>query len=182
MGKKKKQNNQIKTDSSKAPCSTFDDERITKIIVNALREYDKEKQKEAKAEEEKVQKGANKLSAFKALIFPRRYAKDLKASSFLLQSALQWFYKIIEIAVLLSGIFMLAIIPLQYALPNITPVAWYLNFLGAVLGVVLLVISRFFRIAHLEVGAIKDSNYLFGLFASVASIISIVIAIIAILK
>lgn len=182
MGKKKKQNNQIKTDSSKAPCLTFDDERTTKIIVNALREYDKEKQKEAKAEEEKVQKGANKVSAFKALIFPRRYAKDLKASSFLLQSTLQWFYKIIERILLFASLFLIAAIPLQYILPNVTPVEWYLNFLGAVLGVVLLVISRFFRIAYLEVGAIKDSNYLFGLFASVASIISIVIAIIAILK
>lgn len=179
MGKKKKQNNQIKTDSSKTPCSTFDDERITKIIVNALREYDKEKEV---AEKEKTQKCANKGSAFKALIFPKKYAKGLKAGSFLLQSALQLFCKIVEVIVFLASLFLIAVIPLQYILPNITPVEWYFDFFFGILGVSLLVLSRFFRIAYLEVGTIKDSNYLFGLFASVTSIVSIVIAIIAILK
>ena len=46
----------------------------------------------------------------------------------------------------------------------------------------LLLISRIFRIAAIEVDEIRDNNYLFGLFAAMASIISIIVAIVALLK
>ena len=55
MGKKKqKQKSQIKVENVKSDTlMVIDDERITKIIVNALAEYDKQKQEAAKVENEK---------------------------------------------------------------------------------------------------------------------------------
>ena len=49
MGKKKqKQKSQIKVENVKSDTlMVIDDERITKIIVNALAEYDRQKQEEA---------------------------------------------------------------------------------------------------------------------------------------
>lgn len=62
MGKKKqKQKEQAKTESVKAEnVATIEDERITKIIVNALTEYDKQKQDKKKAEEERIRKADEK--------------------------------------------------------------------------------------------------------------------------
>ena len=193
MGKKKKQNNQIKTDSSKAPCLTFDDERTTKIIVNALREYDKEKQKEAKAEEEKKKNAAeaklgikgNKgkfMAALKILIHPKKYARDVDAGAELVKWILHLFYKSIEWIVVVCAALLLGTLILQYVFPNITPMKWYINVICIVWGIVLLLVARVFHIVAIEVDEIRDTNYLFGLFAAITSVISTVVAIVALVK
>ena len=171
----------------------MDDERITKIIVNALAEYDRQKQEAAKVEKEKERETAeaklgikgNKgkfLAALKILIHPKKYAKDANAGAELVKLALRFLYKSIEWIVAICAVLLLAIIPLQYAISNITPMEWYINIICGVWGTALLLLSRVFRIAAIEVDEIKDNHYLFGLFAAMASIISIIVAIIAVVK
>lgn len=195
MGKKKqKQRNQNKVENVKIDTlTTLDDEHITKIIVNALTEYDKQKQEAAKVEKEKERKAAeaklgikgNKgkfMAALKILIHPKKYAKDVNAGAGLVKLALYFFYKSIEWIVAVCAVLLLVTIPLQYVFSNITHLKWYINVICGVWGMDLLLISRIFRIAAIEVDEIRDNNYLFGLFAAMASIISIIVAIIALLK
>ena len=195
MGKKKqKQKSQIKIEDVKSDTlMSIDDERITKIIVNALAEYDRQKQEAAKVEKEKERKAAeaklgikgNKgkfLAALKILIHPKKYAKDVNAGAELVKLALHFFYKSIEWIVATCAVLLLVTIPLQYIVPNITHMKWYINVICGVWGLALLLVSRVFRIAAIEVDEIRDNNYLFGLFAAMASIISIIVAIVALAK
>ena len=195
MGKKKqKQKSQIKVENVKADTlMSIDDERVTKIIVNALGEYDKQKQEAAEVEKEKERKVAEaKLgikgnkgkfrAALKILIHPKKYAKDVNAGAELVKLALHFFYKSIEWIVAICALLLFVTIPLQYVVSNITRMEWYINVACGVWGVVLLLVSRVFHIAAIEVEEIRDNNYLFGLFAAITSIISAIAAVIALVK
>lgn len=195
MGKKKrKQKSQIKVEDVKADTlMPIDDERITKIIVNALAEYDRQKQKAAKEEAEKERKTAEaKLgikgnkgkfrAVLKILFRPKKYAKNMNAGVGLVRVALYTFYKLVELIVGLCAILFIAVIPLQYCIPSVVPMKWYLNVVSGVWGITLLLLSRMFRIAAIEVDEVKDNNYLFGLFTAVTSIVSAIVSIIALVK
>lgn len=192
MGKKKQK--QKKVENVKADTlMPIDDERITKIIVNALAEHDKQKQEAAKVEKEKARKAAeaklgikgNKgkfLAVLKILIYPKKYAKDVNAGAELVKLALYFFYKSIEWIVAVCAAILLVTIPLQYVVSNITHLKWYINVVCGVWGMALLLISRVFSIAAIEVDEISDNNYLFGLFVAITSIISAIAAVIALVK
>lgn len=195
MGKKKqKQKGQAKTESVKAEnVATIEDERISKIIVNALTEYDKQKQEKAKFENEAKLKADEKRlgingnkgkfrAVLKILFRPKKYAKNMNAGTALVKLALQGFYKIVEWITLICAILFLAVIPLQYCIPSVVPMKWYLSVVSGVWGITLLLLSRMFRIAAIEVDEVKDNNYLFGLFTAVTSIVSAIISIIALVK
>lgn len=195
MGKKKqKQKEQAKTESVKAEnVATIEDERITKIIVNALTEYDKQKQDKKKAEEERIRKADEKRlgingnkgkirAVLKILLRPKKYAKNINAGAGLVRVALYAFYKLVELIVGLCAILFLAVIPLQYCIPSVVPMKWYLSVVSGVWGIMLLLLSRMFRIAAIEVDEVKDNNYLFGLFTAVTSIVSAIVSIIALVK
>ena len=172
---------------------SIDDERITKIIVIALAEYDRQKQKAAKEEAEKERKTAEaKLgikgnkgkfrAVLKILFRPKKYAKNMNAGVGLVRVALYTFYKLVELIVGLCAILFIAVIPLQYYIPGVVPMKWYLNVVSGVWGITLLLLSRMFRIAAIEVDEVKDNNYLFGLFTAVTSIVSAIVSIIALVK
>lgn len=195
MGKKKqKQKGQAKTESVKAEnVATIEDERISKIIVNALTEYDKQKQEKAKFENEAKLKADEKRlgingnkgkfrAVLKILFRPKKYAKNMNAGTALVKLALQGFYKIVEWITLICAILFLAVIPLQYYIPSVVPMKWYLSVVSGVWGITLLLLSRMFRIAAIEVDEVKDNNYLFGLFTAVTSIVSAIVSIIALVK
>ncbi len=195
MGKKKRKQKvqNVTRDVKNETFASLDDERITRIIVNALTEYDCQKQETANAEKEKERETAeaklgikgNKgkfLAALKILIHPKKYAKDLNAGVELVKLALHFFYKSIEWIVATCAVLLLVTIPLQYVVPNITHLEWYINVICGVWGMALLLVSRVFRIAAIEVDEIRDNNYLFGLFAAMASIISTIVAIVALAK
>lgn len=195
MGKsKQKQRNQNKVGNVKIDTlTTLDDERITKIIVNALTEYDKQKQEAAKVEKEKERETAEaKLgikgnkgkfrAVLKILLRPKKYAKNMNAGVGLVRVALYAFYKLVELITLICAILFLAVIPLQYCIPSVVPMKWYLSVVSGVWGLMLLLLSRMFRIAAIEVDEVKDNNYLFGLFTAVTSIVSAIVSIIALVK
>lgn len=195
MGKKKqKQKGQAKTESVKAEnVATIEDERISKIIVNALTEYDKQKLEKAKFENEAKLKADEKRlgingnkgkfrAVLKILFRPKKYAKNMNAGTALVKLALQGFYKIVEWITLICAILFLAVIPLQYCIPSVVPMKWYLSVVSGVWGITLLLLSRMFRIAAIEVDEVKDNNYLFGLFTAVTSIVSAIVSIIALVK
>ena len=195
MGKnKQKQKGQAKTESVKVEnVATIEDERITKIIVNALTEYDKQKQDKKKAEEERIRKADEKRlgingnkgkirAVLKMLLRPKKYAKNMNAGAGLVRVALYAFYKLVELIVGLCAILFIAVIPLQYCNPSVVPMKWYLSVVSGVWGITLLLLSRMFRIAAIEVDEVKDNNYLFGLFTAVTSIVSAIVSIIALVK
>lgn len=195
MGKsKQKQRNQNKVENVKIDTlTTLDDERITKIIVNALTEYDKQKHEAAKVENEKERETAEaKLgikgnkgkfrAVLKILFRPKKYAKNMNAGAGLVRVALYAFYKLVELITLICAILFLAVIPLQYCIPSVVPMKWYLSVVSGVWGITLLLLSRMFRIAAIEVDEVKDNNYLFGLFTAVTSIVSAIVSIIALVK
>lgn len=195
MGKnKQKQKGQAKTESVKAEnVATIEDERISKIIVNALTEYDKQKQEKAKFENEAKLKADEKRlgingnkgkfrAVLKILFRPKKYAKNMNAGTALVKLALQGFYKIVEWITLICAILFLAVIPLQYYIPSVVPMKWYLSVVSGVWGITLLLLSRMFRVAVIEVDEVKDNNYLFGLFTAVTSIVSAIVSIIALVK
>lgn len=195
MGKQKqKQKSQIKVEDVKADTlMSIDDERITKIIVNALAEYDRQKQEAAKVEKEKeVETAEAKLgekgnkgkfrAVLKILFRPKKYAKNMNAGAGLVRAALYAFYKLVELITLICAILFLAVIPLQYCIPSVVPMKWYLSVVSGVWSITLLLLSRMFRIAAIEVDEVKDNNYLFGLFTAVTSIVSAIVSIIALVK
>ena len=195
MGKsKQKQRNQNKVENVKIDnLTTLDDERITKIIVNALAEYDKQKQEAAKVEKEKeVETAEAKLgkkgnkgkfrAVLKILFRPKKYAKNMNAGAGLVRAALYAFYKLVELITLICAILFLVVIPLQYYIPSVVPMKWYLSVVSGVWSITLLLLSRMFRIAAIEVDEVKDNNYLFGLFTAVTSIVSAIVSIIALVK
>lgn len=195
MGKKKqKQKGQAKTESVKAEnVATIEDERTAKIIVSALTEYDRQKQEATKAEEERIRKADEKRlgingnkgkirAVLKILLRPKKYAKNMNAGAGLVRVALYAFYKLVELIVGLCAILFIAVIPLQYCIPSVVPMKWYLSVVSGVWGITLLLLSRMFRIAAIEVDEVKDNNYLFGLFTAVTSIVSAIISIIALVK
>lgn len=195
MGKKKqKQKSQIKVENVKSDIlMVIDDECITKIIVNALTEYDKQKLEAAKVEKEKERETAEaKLgekgnkgkfrAVLKILFRPKKYAKNMNAGAGLVRAALYAFYKLVELITLICAILFLAVIPLQYCIPSVVPMKWYLSVVSGVWSITLLLLSRMFRIAAIEVDEVKDNNYLFGLFTAVTSIVSAIVSIIALVK
>ena len=195
MGKKKqKQKSQIKVENVKSDIlMVIDDERITKTIVNALTEYDKQKLEAAKVEKEKERETAEaKLgekgnkgkfrAVLKILFRPKKYAKNMNAGAGLVRAALYAFYKLVELITLICAILFLAVIPLQYCIPSVVPMKWYLSVVSGVWSITLLLLSRMFRIAAIEVDEVKDNNYLFGLFTAVTSIVSAIVSIIALVK
>lgn len=195
MGKsKQKQRNQNKVENVKIDAlTTLDDERITKIIVNALTEYDKQKQEATKVEKEKERKAAEaKLrikgnkgkfrAVLKILFRPKKYAKNMNAGAGLVRVALYAFYKLVELIVGLCALLFIAVIPLQYCIPSVVPMKWYFSVVSGVWGITLLLLSRMFRIAAIEVDEVKDNNYLFGLFTAVTSMVSAIVSIIALVK
>lgn len=195
MGKKKrKQKVQNETrDVKNETFTSLDDERITRIIVNALIEYDKQKQLEAQAEidNEEIEHD-KKLSGkeiaqdfmlgLKIIFRPKKHLKHTGAGAEFLKSILQIGYQVLEKIILFSSVFLFALIPMQYIITEMTPLPWYMSVLCGFGGCMLFVLSRIFRILAIEVDEIKDNNYLFGLFAAMASIISIIVAIIAVVK
>lgn len=195
MGKKKqKQKSQIKVEDVKADTlMPIDDERITKIIVNALAEYDRQKQEAAKVEKEKeIETAEAKLgikgnkgkfpTALKAAISPKKYKENLMVNVGLLQYALKLLYWIIEVGLYIIAACLFLCLPLHNIFPQLTNVDIGLTIALFVFSFPTFLLARIFRMAAIEVDEIRDNNYLFGLFAALTSIISIIVAIVALLK
>lgn len=195
MGKKKqKQRNQNKVENVKIDTlTTLDDERITKIIVNALAEYDRQKQEAAKVEKEKERETAeaklgikgNKgkfLAVLKVMVFPKKYKKMLTVNTVLLRVALKSLYKIVEIILYIIVACLFLCLPLHNIFPQLTNIDIGLTIALFVFSFPTFLLARIFRMAGIELEDITDSNYIFGLFAALTSIISIIVAIVALLK
>lgn len=195
MGKKKqKQKSQIKVENVRSDTlMSIDDERITKIIVNALTEYDRQKQEAAKVEKEKEVETAeaklrikgNKgkfLAVLKVMVFPKKYKKMLTVNTVLLRVALKSLYKIVEIILYIIVACLFLCLPLHNIFPQLTNIDIGLTIALFVFSFPTFLLARIFRMEGIELEDITDSNYIFGLFAALTSIVSIIVAIVALLK
>lgn len=189
--KKQKQNKIKKIENS--PEKDINAEMLSNAITKALLEYDQRKEQEAQDKATKdqseiktslgIKEGKPKFfAALKLLFRPKKYAKSIQANTELTRVILKLIYKFVEWVLLLLSIFMIAAIPLQFIIPDVPIVAWYIDVVIIIWAFPIFLLSRIFRMAGYEIDRIKDYNYLFGLFATVTSIISVVIAIIAIVK
>ena len=195
MGKsKQKQRNQNKVENVKIDnLTTLDDERITKIIVNALTEYDRQKQEAARVEKEKEKETAeaklgikgNKgkfLAELKVLVFPKKYKEMLTVNTVLLRVALKSLYKIIEIILYVIALCLFLCLPLHNVISQHTNTDIGLSIALFAFSFPTFLLARIFRMAAIELDDITDSNYIFGLFAALTSMVSMVVAIIALVK
>ena len=195
MGKsKQKQRNQNKVENVKIDnLTTLDDERITKIIVNALTEYDRQKQEAARVEKEKEKETAeaklgikgNKgkfLAELKVLVFPKKYKEMLTVNTVLLRVALKSLYKIIEIILYVIALCLFLCLPLYNVISQHTNTDIGLSIALFAFSFPTFLLARIFRMAAIELDDITDSNYIFGLFAALTSMVSMVVAIIALVK
>ncbi|MDE6208262.1 MAG: hypothetical protein K2M73_01145 [Lachnospiraceae bacterium] len=125
----------------------------------------------------------NEVKVFiKVLFLPKKHIEGNRASEILLKLFIALFFWIMKCCSLILSILLIALVPAQYIMQNITVLPWYQNMLYIFYGVLAFVFSRLFRMAGIEIDNLDDRNYLFGLFASITSFVSIIIAVIAIVK
>lgn len=131
----------------------------------------------------KIRQFFNNIKVFiKILFLPKKHIEGDQASTLLLKSVISLFFGLIKWCTLILSILLIAFVPAQYIMQNISALPWHQNVIFILYGVLAFVFSRFFRMASIEVDKLDDRNYLFGLFASITSLVSIIIAVIAIVK
>lgn len=175
-------------------------EEMQHIIANAIIEAEEikaqkeeEKRKAALAEwhnivgykeyQNKIKQFFNNVKTFTKILFlPKKYIKGDRASTILLKSVISLFFGLMKWCSLTLAVLLIAFVPAQYLMQNISVLPWYQNVLFILFGVLAFVFSRLFRMAGIEMDNLDDRNYLFGLFASITSLVSVIIAVIAIVK
>lgn len=118
---------------------------------------------------------------FKLAFIPRRKIYGDRAISTLLKMVLAMFFGVGSLIMLLLGLFLFALIPLQFFYPSIQ-FPWYVYLFFAVFSYFMFIISGIIKMASIEIEKMEDHSYLVEIFASVTSIISITIAIIAVVR
>ena len=121
-------------------------------------------------------------STVKAMFVPKKYIKGDRTSTALIQLLLKSCFQVLRCICSILMLLLIATIPLSFTSSLIPRLNWSQIVFCVLMSILMLMISRLFRIASIEAGKMEDRNNLYGLFASIASIISIVIAVIAIVK
>lgn len=206
MGKsKQKQRNQNKVENVKIDAlTTLDDERITKIIVNALIEYDRvkeEKELNRKEEEQNefyrtvgyknFEEIDNKFKRriaillnrivvfFKIMTMSKKRIKGIRTSIALLRIIPYRLLKFVSVFLFLAAVCAFGFIPLQIVFSILPQWETYQYFIVFLISFILYVLSQILRIAYIEIDMTEDQNFIFGTFTAVTTIISIIIAVIA---
>lgn len=110
------------------------------------------------------------------------YIKGDRASTALIQFLLKSCFQVLRCICSILMLLLIVTIPLSFTSSLIPRLNWSQIVFCVLMSILMLMISRLFRIASIEAEKMEDRNNLYGLFASIASIISIVIAVIAIVK
>lgn len=206
MGKsKQKQRNQNKVGNVKIDTlTTLDDERITKIIVNALIEYDRvkeEKELNRKEEEQNefyrtvgyknFEEIDNKFKRriaillnrivvfFKIMTMSKKRIKGIRTSIALLRIIPYRLLKFVSVFLFLAAVCAFGFIPFQIVFSILPQWETYQYFIVFLISFILYVLSQILRIAYIEIDMTEDQNFIFGTFTAVTTIISIIIAVIA---
>ena len=206
MGKKKqKQKSQIKVENVKVDnLISIDDESITKIIVNALIEYDRvkeEKELNRKEEEQNefyrtvgyknFEEIDNKFKRriaillnrivvfFKIMTMSKKRIKGIRTSIALLRIIPYRLLKFVSVFLFLAAVCAFSFIPLQIFFSILPQWETYQYFSVFLISFILYVFSQILRIAYIEIDMTEDQNFIFGTFTAVTTIISIIIAVIA---
>ena len=175
-------------------------DELQHMIVNAIMEAEDMKAKreaDKKAEElaewhkvigyDKSKTGIAKVwngfsSTVKAMFVSKKYIKGDRASTALIQLLLKYCFQVLRGICSILMLLLIATIALSFTSSSIPRLNWSQIVFCVLMSILMLMISRLFRIASIEAEKMEDRNNLYGLFASIASIISIVIAVIAIVK
>ena len=133
MSKRKKQTQKqnIIKKIENSPEKDINAEMLSNAITKALLEYDKRKEQEVQDKSKKeqaefhaslgIKEGRPKFfAALKLLLRPKKYAKNIQANTELTRLVLKFIYKLVEWVLLLLSIFMIAAIPLQFIIPDVS--------------------------------------------------------------
>lgn len=118
---------------------------------------------------------------FKLFFIPKRKIVGDHAISSILKVLLASFFSIVQWMMNLFVVLCIALMIRQIIFPSMR-FSWYINIFFITIIVFILIISRIFRMASIEVEKMEDRGYLVGILASIASIISITIAVIAVVR
>ncbi len=175
-------------------------DELQHMIANAIMEAEDMKAKreaDRKAEElaewhkaigyDKSKTGIAKVwngfsSTVKVMFVAKKYIKGDRASTAFIQLLLKSCFQVLRCICSILMLLLIATIPLSFTSSLIPRLNWSQIVFCVLMSILMLMISRLFRIASIEAEKMEDRNNLYGLFASIASIISIVIAVIAIVK
>lgn len=206
MSKRKKSQKQNSEARQSAPAHTnaasgqMSADELQHMIANAIMEAEDMKAKreaDRKAEElaewhkaigyDKSKTGIAKVwngfsSTVKAMFVAKKYIKGDRASTALIQFLLKSCFQVLRWTCSFIMFLFIVAIPLSFTSSLIPRLNWSQIVFCVLMSILMLMISRLFRIASIEAEKMEDRNNLYGLFASIASIISIVIAVIAIVK
>lgn len=176
---------------------------LKKILVDAILEAETKKKETEKLQTEKelcewneiigakeynssnklinwIKSSANKVCVvFKIATLKKKDIKGHKMTSAFIKSLISIVLVLFAILLIIGAIISFSLVIYSW-IPNEVKLPCYYIVLLIVLGVNLLLLSRFIIIASKEVLNIEDNGYLFGLFSSVTSVISIIIAVSAI--
>ena len=177
MAEEKKKTTRKKKTTDKV---TLDKNELSKIITNALLEYDKKKEERVKTEnvEEVMTQKPSFWQTIKAIINPRKYCIEDGTTVMAIKGVIKTFYQILSWILLIISMLCLAIIPLQYFVSSVTPVKWYNNIWYVLISLLCFLFSRVFVLLQMELEKMKDNNFLLGLFSSILAIVAIVVAIV----
>ncbi|MCM1488403.1 MAG: hypothetical protein NC203_08560 [Firmicutes bacterium] len=182
------------------PPENMTSEEFQHIIANAILEAEyikeqrmiKQKEKEKSDWREKigVKKNKNKIKdiinmikvLFKISFIPKKNIKGDSITIGLLKFFLSLFFDIVSVFLLIIGLYLIFIIHFQHLIIDTSKLTIFANIISVLYGLLILVLSRMFRIASIETEQIEDRNYIFGIFASMTSMASIIIAVVALVK
>ena len=206
MSKRKKSQKQNNETNQPAPVHTnvvsgqMSVDELQHMIANAIMEAEDMKAKreaDRKAEElaewhkaigyDKSKTGIAKVwngfsSTVMAMFVPKKYINGDRTSTALIQLLLNSCFQVLRFICSILMLLLIVTIPLSFTSSLIPRLNWSQIVFCILMSILMLMISRLFRIASIEAEKMEDRNNLYGLFASIASIISIVIAVIAIVK
>ena len=205
MAKKSKKNKNTANNVNIVLPESLSAEEMKNILVEAMLEVEQRKAELANTENEndlkewrkslgikdysadkkirfrKIKQMCNTIYAFFKLSFlPKSQIKGDRATIGLLKFFLCAIFDMAKIILTLCSICLIALIPLQYFIQSLTPLSISKNIFVFCFAFMLFMLSRFFRIASIEIDRIDDKNFLFGVFASITSIVSIIIAVVSI--
>lgn len=181
-----KNNMQLDSNTITKPLSS---EELQHIIANALAEAETLKQtKEKELRESEKKEWAKAVGStpakrfFRLMFLPKSKIRGDNTTFQLLKLFAGLFFELAKVVTLISSVFMLAYVPLQYFVDSFPCLPFGYNIVLFVFSLVSVILSRIFRVAAIEVDKIEDRNLLFGIFASITSFVSIIIAVIALIK
>ncbi len=185
----------MNTDEEKilnADYKCYDDENFRNAVIQALKDYDKIKEREEKDKKKAaweetnrklgVKEGkANILPYLKLILRPKHYLYENSDYISAISVILQIIYIFFEKFLILVSICAICYAPLQFVVSFLPILTWYNDIVLVLFAFDFFMASRFFQLFRVYIINIHDENKLYNIFGAWMSCISVVSTIVPIL-